>query len=310
MKRLFFYIAIALTVVACDEEGGLLIETDISNRTVTLIAPSDNTEVSSNTIFFDWNAVEDATSYEFQIATPDFDNPAQLVANTVDSLTASQVELNVGTYQWRVKALNSNYETAYSTASFRVVPVENFPDNVVLLSEPANNFITNSATQTLQWQVIDGATLYRIQILENGSVVDEQTTVSNELQVTFSEGDSTWQVRAENGTENTLYSSRDILVDLTAPNVPTLTLPQDEAVLTSGDVSFEWTRTAIDGSAETDTISIYRDEALTDLVLEQEATSPFNTTLENNTYYWQVQASDAAGNQSNTSSVFSFTVNQ
>ncbi|MDC8005218.1 hypothetical protein POV27_14245 [Aureisphaera galaxeae] len=310
MKRLFFYIAIIATVAACDEEGGLLIETDISNRTVTLIAPSNNSEVATNTVFFDWSAVEDATSYEFQIATPNFENPAQLLANTQDTVTSSEVALNIGTYEWRVKALNSNYETAYTTAAFQVVPVQNFPDNTVILTDPANNLAVNSATQTLQWQVVDGATLYRIQLLQNGSVVDEQTTSSTLLDVTFAEGENTWQVRAENGTENTLYSARDILIDLTAPNTPSLTAPADEAVLTTGQVSFEWTRTPISGSVETDSIYVYRDETLTDLVLKDQASAPYDATLDNNTYYWQVQAFDEAGNQSTGSSVFSFTVNQ
>ncbi|GAB5400862.1 MAG: hypothetical protein Aureis2KO_24470 [Aureisphaera sp.] len=310
MKRIFFYLVIAVAFYACDEEGGLLIETDISNRTVTLIAPSNDTEISSNTVFFDWGTVNDATSYEFQIATPNFENPAQLVANTVDSLTTSQVELNVGTYEWRVKALNSNSETAYSSAAFQVVPIENFPDNTVILSNPTNNLVTNSANQTLEWQLIDGATLYRIQILEDGSVIDEQTTSTNQFSATFSEGESTWQVRAENGTENTLYSARNILVDLTIPNTASLTAPVDETILTSGDVSFEWSRTPISGSIEIDSIYVYRDEILTDLVLKEQVTSPFNATLENDTYYWQVQAFDEAGNQGTGSSVFSFTVNQ
>ncbi len=298
-----------LSLWAC-EEGGLLIETDISDKTLVLLAPGDGVEVASNVVFFDWAAVEDATTYEIQVATPDFDNPQQLVVNVTDTITSYEQQLNTGNYEWRVRAKNSNYETAYTTASFKVVQAANFSDNIVVLSAPANNLVTNVAGQNLQWQSIDGATLYRIQILENGTITDEQTTAATNLDVTFPEGSHTWQVRAENGTENTLYSSREILVDITNPNTPTLTKPVDEVVLTSGGVSFEWTRAAIQGSVEFDSIYVYRDVNLTDLAVKDRATSPFDATLVNDTYYWFTKAFDEAGNESPDSSVFSFTVNE
>lgn len=308
-KNIFLLPLFVVSLLAC-EEGGLLIESDISQRTVILNAPSDGVEISSNTIFFDWEFVEDATSYEIQVATPDFDNTQQLLLNTTDSLTFKELELNVGDYQWRVRAKNSGYETPYSTASFKVIPVENFSDNNVLLIAPQNNFVTNIPDQNLQWQIIAGATLYRIQILENGSVTDERTTTEDNFDYSFTEGSLTWQVRAENGTDNTLYTARDILVDVTNPNVPTLTLPENNTTLTSQDVSFEWNRKLVEGSAEFDSIYVYRDIDLTDLVVKDQGTSPFTSTLENNTYFWLVKGFDEAGNQSNDSDIFSFIVNQ
>lgn len=300
---------LVLSLLAC-EEGGLLIETDITNSQVILLAPGDGVEVSSNSIFFDWEPVEDATSYEIQVATPDFDNTQQLLLNATDSVTFQELELNIGDYQWRVRAKNSGYETPYSTASFSIIPVENFSDNNVLLIAPQNNLATNIQDQSLQWQSIVGATLYRIQILENGAVIDERTTTEDNFDISFTEGSLTWQVRAENGTDNTLYSSRDILIDITNPNVPKLSLPENNTTLTSQDVSFEWTRALVEGSVEFDSIYVYRDIDLTDLVVKDRGTSPFAATLENNTYFWLVKGFDEAGNESDDSDVFSFIVNQ
>jgi hypothetical protein len=309
-KTSYFILALTIIPFASCEEGGLLIEPDISNETVTLIAPSNGSEVSSNIIFFDWETVEDASTYEIQVATPNFDATAQLLLNTEDFLTVAELQLPVGEYQWRVRAKNSNYQTQYSVASFRVVPVENFADNSVILSNPQDNLITNLSAQTLEWQPIEGATLYRVQVLENGNVTQEQTTTETTLDITFTEQESQWQVRAENGLENTLYFSRNILVDVTVPNTPTLTAPEDEIELTSGDVSFEWTRELLEGSAEFDSIYVYRDINLTDLVIKTETTSPYNSTLTNDTYYWLIKGFDEAGNEGSPSTTFSFTVNE
>lgn len=298
-----------LLVMSCDD-GGLLIEPDISEKSVLLIAPQDNTEIATTQIQFNWGGVEDATSYEIQVATPDFDNTQQLLLNQIDSITTVELSLNVGDYQWRVRALNSNYQTPYSTASFKVVPTENFSDFIVNLLSPEDDLITNEADQSLLWEPVDGATLYRIQVLESGTIAQESTTSSNSINLSFGEGDLTWQVRAENGTQNTLFFARNILVDLTIPNTPVLSMPADGATLTSGDVTFEWSRDLINGSVEFDSIYLYRDAGLTDLVLKEQTDSPFTTVLSNDTYFWQVQAFDQAGNQSDGSNTFSITVNQ
>lgn len=309
MRKKIYFLTSMIITLSC-EEGGLLIEPDISNSEVNIIAPQEGAEIASSDVFFDWESVEDATLYEIQVATPDFDNTEQLLLNVTDSLTSVQLQLTVGDYQWRVRAKNSNYQTPYATTSFKVIPVETFSNQVVTLLSPENNLVTNIADQTLLWETVDGASLYRIQVLESNVVTQEATTTSNSLDITFSETTSTWQVRGENGTENTLYSMRELLVDLTNPNTPMLTAPADGTTLTSGDVTFEWTRDPVAGSMELDSLYLYRDAGLTDLVLKDNVVSPFTTSLTNDTYFWRMQAFDTAGNQSNTSSVFTFTVDQ
>lgn len=305
----FFKYILAFSLVVLTACEGVITEEDISDIEVRLLSPTNNAEISTNLVRFDWREVEGARSYNIQIATPSFGSPDQFLLDTqVDSLTTYEFELTEGRYQWRVKAMNEGYETRYSRASFDVVPVANFSDNTVILSSPENNLITNESSQILNWQEVDGATLYRLQVLENDAVVGEESTTGTQQTFSFPEGNITWQVRAENGSENTLYSARSLLIDVTDPNTPALTLPQDEAVLAIQDVSFEWTRELINGSVEFDSIYIYRDENLTDLVESNEATSPYATNLVNDTYYWFVKAFDEAGNESNDSAIFSFTI--
>ena len=99
-----------------------------------------------------------------------------------------------------------------------------------------------------------------------------------------------------------------LLLDVTPPNTPILSAPKDEAILIDTLVSFEWSREVLQGSEEKDSISIYRDITLTDLVVEEIATPPFSQSLTEGTYYWQVKSFDEAGNIGTASSVFSFTI--
>lgn len=298
-----------LTIFSCEE---VLFEQDISGDTLRLIAPANNTEIEANSVRFNWESLEGATNYEIQIAIPNFANANQLVLNTVTDSTFYQLELIENEYEWRVRAQNSGYATAYSSAKFKVVPITNFSNNTVILLSPSNGLITNEDFISLKWEEVLEATQYRIQILDkNGAPIKSETTTETNLEVTFPEGSLQWQVRAEKDNEFTLYSSRNILVDKTAPNIPILTAPTDEQILTNPLVSFDWTRTLIEGSVEFDSIYVYRNLNLTDLVLKNEVTAPFETTLNTDeTYYWYMKAFDEAGNESDDSTIFSFTINE
>lgn len=298
-----------LTICSCEE---LLFEEDITGKTVLLIAPVNNAEIEANLVRFNWEPVEGATNYEIQVAIPNFANAIQLALSTVTDSTFYELELIENEYEWRVRAQNSGYVTAYSSAKFSVIPITNFSNNTVILLSPANGFITNEDFFNLKWEEVLEATQYRIQVLdENGDPIQSETTSDTNLDITFPEGSLQWQVRAEKDTEFTLYSSRNILVDKTAPNVPTLTAPTDGQILTDPLVSFDWTRTLLEGSVEFDSIYVYRNLNLTDLVLKDEVTAPYETTLGiNETYYWYLKAFDEAGNEGDDSTVFSFTINE
>jgi hypothetical protein len=307
----FRYIVFCLALVcifSCEE---VLFEKDITDEKVTLIAPSEGAEIEANTINFNWSPVEEATGYEIQIATPNFANATQLVLNTVTDSTFHQVQLIENDYEWRVRAQNSGYKTAFASAKFKVIPIQDFSANTVILLSPSNGLITNEETHNLKWEEVPESTQYRIQILDgNGEPIQSETTTETNIDITFPEGNLKWQVRAEKDNEYTLYSARDILVDTTPPNTQTLTEPADEATLTDPLVSFNWTRTLIEGSVEFDSIYVYKNINLTDLVLKDEVTAPYEATLDNNeTYYWFMKAFDEAGNESDDSDVFSFTIN-
>ncbi len=115
MKKIAILIVLIVTV-SCEA----IFVDDISDDVVVIIAPSNNTNLDAGDILFTWSAVTDATNYKLQIAVPGFENASQILVDSLTTETSVSVDLTAGEYQWRVKAMNSDYETEYSTVSFSV----------------------------------------------------------------------------------------------------------------------------------------------------------------------------------------------
>ena len=307
IKYVFGFL-ILIAFIACEE---VLMEDDISDETVVLLAPADNAQFFSTSVTLTWEPVQYATKYRLQIAKPNFATATEIVLDTELNTSSFTQQLNIGEYEWRVKAMNSAYETNYVARKLTVVSNDDFESNVVVLNNPINDLKSNSVNQTLSWNAVIGATSYQLQIFDNAStLLVDQTLATTSYLHTFAEGSFTWKVRASNETDTTLYTSRTILIDTTLPNVPTLTAPTNVSTTTSTNVSFNWNRTPISGSQEFDSLYVYSNVALTNLVLKKRVTNPHSETiLDNGTYYWRMKSFDEAGNVSAVSSTFSFTKN-
>jgi uncharacterized protein YegP (UPF0339 family) len=303
----YLLILLILCFASCEE---ILLVPDISKEEVVLVSPGNNVTLSSSGVTLSWNPVENADKYQLQIATPGFEAPLQIVVDTIVTKNSFTQQLNIGKYEWRVKAVNSGYETAYATRSFEILNNDDFQNNTVVLLTPGNNIITKTALQKLSWDAIIGATSYQLQILdESNTLVKEQNTEAKLLNFTFDDGKYAWKVRASNGTAQTLYTTRSIVVDTKAPNTPTLSIPANASTTTSLDINFQWSRTPLTGSAEKDSIYVYTESALTNLNFKDKGNSPYSKTMVKGTYYWFVKSFDEAGNQSARSTVFNFTIN-
>ncbi|WP_136667689.1 hypothetical protein [Flavobacterium sp. H122] len=309
MKK-FILIAFSIISLMCFSCEEILLEDDISKEEVVLVAPQNNEQFNSTSITFTWEPVQYAKKYRLQIAKPNFTSPTQIVLDTEITVTNQIVQLPVGSYEWRVQAISGNTTTAYQTRSIVVLSNQNFQDNTVVLSSPANNFNTNITAQNLSWESVIGATGYTFQVFNsNNVIITTQNITGTSTSFTFPEGSFTWRVRATNGNQNTLFSSNNIIVDVTAPNVPTLVAPSNATVTNDTSVNFQWSRTPIAGSIESDKIYIFKDAALTNLFSETQTSSPYSVTLPVGTYYWYVKSFDIAGNQSVKSNVYSLTIN-
>jgi hypothetical protein len=309
-KSLLYKIALTfifLSIVSCEE---ILFVDDISKKEINLIAPANNTVLFSTGVSLSWDNVENAERYRLQIAKPNFTSPIQIVVDTLITKKTFTQQLNIGKYEWRVKAINSGYETEYKTHAFEILNNDDFQNNTVILLTPSNNLITKVAIQKLSWQTIIGATEYQLQIFDNNDAIikEEKTSLIN-FDYTFPEGSYSWKVRASNGTKETLYTTRSILIDTKAPNTPVLSSPADKSSTTTTDINFQYNRVPIAGSPEIDSIYVYTESALSNLKFKEQVKNTYTKTLTSGSYYWYVKSYDKAGNTSNKSTVFSFTIN-
>ncbi len=297
-----------MAFLGCEE---VLLEEDLSDKAIIINAPVEGTTVLNISVTFNWETLDQATTYRLQVAQPDFENAAQIVLDTTITGTSFNTNLVRNSYNWRVRAQNSGTTTPYVSAGFTVIESEDFSVREVLLVAPENTTIVNTTSINLQWQAVTDATSYRIQLLdESNAVVEEKTTADTSISFTFPEGVTQWQVRAENNTQNTLYSTRSLTVDSMKPNQPVVVAPVNDATQAGTTVAFSWTREVVVGTPEFDSIYIYSDVALTQLVSKNRVTSPTDIELDaNTTYYWFLKAFDEAENESESSTTSRFTIN-
>jgi len=117
MRKYLILICACLLIFACDD---ILEVEDISDKSVIVLAPSDDVVLNSNDLNFSWEPLEDVESYHLQVATPSFEAAAQIVLDTLITTTSYSATLDFNTYQWRIRAENSEYQTEYTIQSFTI----------------------------------------------------------------------------------------------------------------------------------------------------------------------------------------------
>jgi len=215
------------------------------------------------------------------------------------------------------------------SACEEILEEEDISFTTIQLLAPLEGSFLEENQVNLNWESARGVTAYQIQlatpafsnanqVLLDSIIVQDTMGVllPNLNRITLANGNYQWRVRGLNSGFVTPYSSATFTIsgsdaiDTTPPNIPTLVLPAMGALGAEGTVSFSWTREDSFGSAERDSIFIFTDEALQSLTVKGlGANKTFTVSLEANTYYWVVQAFDAAGNSSAPSSTFTFTLN-
>ncbi|WP_435624314.1 hypothetical protein [Flagellimonas sp.] len=208
-----------------------------------------------------------------------------------------------------------------------ILEVPDISNQSVPILAPSDGSVLNNNRVRFSWDAIEEATAYRIQVANPNfeqanqilldSVIQEDTlgNVINQIDQTLPNGNYAWRIKAMNSGFETPFSNSGFAVDaeedldLIPPEVPTLIAPENGSVQNENEVDFSWTRNDIPGTAERDSIFIFLDEELQNLSTKAiGANKSFSISLEAGTFYWVVHAYDAAGNQSQPSSTFSFTI--
>lgn len=293
-----------------------IFEKDISAETPVVIIPTDNDTVFSNNVHFKWNELEGASFYNLQIVQPSF---ADIDAFVLDSNINDQEFYKIlapGNYQFQLRGENGGYESMYAGPfSIYVDSVSDLSEQFVSLVSPANEiFINGSDNLVLSWQNLFAAETYDYVLrigtdFSSASTLDQQfdiATLTYTIPASFFDVEGTyfWGIRGVNLTSSTTYSSRQINVDLTAPNSPDLISPADEVFVSIDDpVVFKWTTGTDPGtvnSTVTSTVEISPSETFIDF---EEFTGITSDSLEytfpsTGDYWWRVKAVDAVGNVS------------
>lgn len=117
MRVYFLFFGVLLLLFSCKE----IIEVeDISQEQISVLAPSNNSVLSISQVRFSWQELAFSETYNLQIATPNFLEATQILEDTLIFATEFNKTLDVGNYEWRVKAVNSAYQTQFQTQSFSI----------------------------------------------------------------------------------------------------------------------------------------------------------------------------------------------
>ena len=107
MKKKCLIILIVICLISCDET----LEFSLIGKKVTLLAPVNNLNTTDSVHTFYWEKLNGAVQYQLQIVSPRFDSIVRLVDDTIITNNTFHTELDKGTYQWRVKALNNSTQS-------------------------------------------------------------------------------------------------------------------------------------------------------------------------------------------------------
>jgi hypothetical protein len=315
IKFKYIHFAIALVLITngfmgCDD----FFETDISKDIIALVVPSNGIETDIVSQVFRWEELEGASSYRLQVVMPDFNNAEAMLLDTLISTNRFEKTLFPGAFQWRVRGENSGYKTAWTTAAFTIFATDDLTRQSIRLLNPSDNFFTNQTKVLLKWDTLYNADNYEIKAYKNnwnGSpVMEPLNTTDGNIELTVTEGEIWWGVKAVNEKSETQFTTRKFVVDLSPPVKPTLKSPLDKAELTNTKVSFSWDSNDINWTEVTDSLFIYQNTELTD-VIKKVTVKEKQTTIEltsGKNYFWRVKSTDKAGNQSTFSSTFQFSI--
>lgn len=301
MKNKLLYplliIAASVFIYSCDD----FIAVELSSKSVTVLAPANNTVSSSFNQLFKWEPLKGAENYQLQIVKPNFGAIQQFILDTTTASTEFAYTLLPGVYQWRLRAMNNSSVTQYQTFTLTIDSTLDLSSSMVILTSPLNNYYSKLMTNIFTWQSIYNADNYIFQLVSGGSPV---STTATTLNYTFTaEGTYQWKVYAQNSYSNSAFSLiRTIIIDTTAPSVPVPVSPVLDTI-TANPIPLKWNTSS---SADSSHILISTDSLFAvittkDTTIENTAsavTYNFYSAVIGTNYFWKVQDVDKAGNKS------------
>jgi mannan endo-1,4-beta-mannosidase len=198
---------------------------DTEPVTAALVTPEDGAEVPVSEVVFEWEPIEEATKFHFQI-TADTDFDELVIDSTISTASIEVSDLESDTeYKWRVSPI---LETGTGTWSeiYSIIVVDDSSSNpIVELSAPEDNATGVSINGSLQWSAIDGASSYQVQLATqsdfNSPVIDEFSGTTNFETGTLQYSQTYyWRVQVDGDGESNNWSNIRSFATKSEPNDP------------------------------------------------------------------------------------------
>jgi hypothetical protein len=312
MRKLKIRNTLLFFVLALTSGCNTFFEEDISNRTIAILSPITGleTEIASQTFW--WKTVDGASNYRLQIVSPSFGSTEVLILDTLVSADKFTVILYPCVLEWRVRAENSVYQTDWTIGKLQIYSTSDLTRQKVNLLSPG--LITKTKNIRFQWGGVSNAKGYSyVAYKELWDGIFE--TVPTKVDTTFidkvlDDGKYVWGVKAKNPISESLYSQKSLIVDTTPPPMPVLSSPADSSVVTNTTVVFSWTSSDMTSGISQDTLKIFSDKSLTNMVryIARDSRSAEIIFTSHSVYYWTVCSVDKAGNTGKASNAFILTI--
>jgi hypothetical protein len=302
MKTKFIYslfvLLISVFIISCED----FIEVDLGKKTITVLAPANNSNSPSFNQLFKWEDLKGAEKYQLQIVKPTFAAIQQFVLDTTTALSQFSFTLSPGAYQWRLRALNNSSETEYQTFTLTIDSTLDLSSSTVGSVSPINNYYSKFFTNTFSWGSLPNVDNYVLQTFGATNSIQSITTTTA-IQTFAAEGIYTWKIYAQNGFSTSLFTTQTITIDTTRPDVPVYVSPSSDT-LTANPILLEWnsSATADYSQVQISTDSLFTTASFVDVTIPITGipiTYNFSTSVIGVTYYWRVRDLDFAGNKSN-----------
>ncbi len=277
-----------------------------------LLQPVQNAKIESSVIDFRWNASSGASRYQLEISSLSdgtvFRNP---VLGNVTSTTQSGFPVDGTHFRWRVRAGSdfgwgdwSHYR--YFTNGVVDPPAE--VPNVPILSSPASNAVTSTASIDFRWNVSPGADRYQLEVIRinDGAVFANPVlgSVSASTQTGFPVDGTQfrWRVRAGNASgwsawsHYRYFSSGSEKTYQEIPNIPILTSPANNAATSTANLDFRWNVSPGADKYQLEVIRLFDGALFANPVLGNVASSTqTGFPVDGTPFKWRVRAGNESG---------------
>ena len=201
----------------------------------------------SQTPLLQWAAMPGVKSYKVEVSPESgfLSSPSYTTPNTSFAVTSSLIFNKP--YYWRVSGVTTSGATTATsdTGTFMV----DWPDATgkPVLVAPADGVITPISDVVLQWQPVDGAKSYQVQVSANNAftnnITDDQAVTGTQYSpdITYPNGAYYWRVRAidpVSARQGPWSDIRSFRRATATPDSPALTFPADNA--TVSQFAFAW----------------------------------------------------------------------